>query len=120
MDGDVISSASFDASTGAFGLTIQDNVNTFTDESDLALGHSGDVVAALSIGNGKLRASSNAHSGLSVDDPGIVIYNPAHGAGEPPFMSFTISTGAVYVKTLAAWPFFMDTTELNSLIANFK
>ena len=121
LAGDVYSQATFTLGFGGgSNVAVADNVNTSLEDNQGVFGTLYSFSCALSIAPGRLIASSSINDLVSIQDPGIVIYDPLYEAGDPPFVSVNVSSGAFYIKTLAAWPFAMDGNGLNSLLSNFR
>lgn len=120
LQGDVSASATFTTGVGGNAtIGVRDDVNTFLEDSQAALGTISSFSCALSIAPGRLIAMSPLHDMMIVQDPGIVIYDPNYDP-EPPYVAVEVYSGAFYIKNLAVWPFAVDSAGLSSLLTNFQ
>jgi hypothetical protein len=119
-DGDVFASFNFDSINSAASISFADNVNTFAEDNQTVLGMPETMTVAMSMTNGKIRVLSDAGMDpIIFDDSGFVFDNPNYSSGATPFITGSVTTGAFYIKNLAVWPFFTDSSGLQSLISNF-
>lgn len=119
-DGDVTASFNLDSTNSTASISFADNVNTFEEYSESVVSPPSTAIVAMSMMNGKVRIFSNAGMDpIDVDIPGFVFDDPNFASGDKPYISGTVSTGALYIKNLAVWPFFTDSAGLQSLINNF-
>jgi hypothetical protein len=71
--------------------------------------------------NGKIRVLSDVGmDSIIFDDSGFVFDDPNYAGGGTPFINGSVTAGAFYIKNLAVWPFFTDSTGLQSLINYFS
>jgi hypothetical protein len=121
MDGDVFSSAAFTLGpSGSSSISVEDSANTSLSDNKTTLTVLPSYDCALSIAPGRLIAASSVNETAIIQNPGIKIYDPLYGSGDPPNILVSVSSGSFYIKTLAAWPFAMDASGLNSLLLNFR
>lgn len=121
LEGDVSASLNFDSINSNVSINFADNANTFAEESQLSLGMPSTMTVAMSMTNGKIRVLSDVGmDSIIFDDSGFVFDDPNYAGGGTPFINGSVTAGAFYIKNLAVWPFFTDSTGLQSLINYFS
>jgi hypothetical protein len=121
LDGDVSASLNFDSINSSVSSNFADNANTFAEESQLGVGTYSSITVAMSMTNGKVRIYSNTGiDPIIFNDPGFVFDDPNHASGGTPSITGNVTAGAFYIKNLAVWPFFTDSSGLESLINYFS